>query len=205
MSFYTDLNTGSGGERIALPPTEKGKPYKDLFVIKPVGEAKTLKNGATRHTLLVGSKSVDGTAFLKIDLHEYTLNPATIAIAFKAEESAISESATTAADINAIRGHLTDEAARLVREANTPEELYTEAVTKQVENLYTTVRINVGTIINLQRAAGQTPDPSKFTPESVTGATFTGSVKAGLGDASEISSVYTPKSVTTPKPELVTA
>jgi hypothetical protein len=208
-NFYDTLKTTTGGDRTALPPSEPKRPYRDLKIVKALTD-KVLDSGATRHTLLVGSESVNGTAFLKIDLYPYTLHPAAIALAFKAEEAAISSGETTAADIDALRAKFQEDGLRKAKLAagdNDDETALTENALAKTENILTGIRINVGNIINLQKNAKQTVDPASWTPESSVGTVFTGNVKAGLNESSEVGGVYapsTPKAATTATPTKVT-
>ena len=88
---------------------------------------------------------------------------------------------------------LTKEAHDKVLAANTPDESVAEATEATYQKLLTTVRINVGNIINLQKAAGQEVNPAGWTAESSVGTVFSGSVKPGLGDSAEVGGVYAPR------------
>lgn len=190
MSVYASIIQS---ERTTLPPSEPKKPYKDLKVLKAL-DPKEIANGGTRHSFLVGSETVNGTAFLKVDIYPYTLHPASIALATKKEEKFIDDGLTTAADIDAMRAQFQQEGARKAKDAagdnDDPTALEANALAK-TENILTGIRINVEKIIGLQVSAGQEPDPTNFTPESVVGAVFSGNVQpGGLGDSTEVKGVY---------------
>lgn len=215
MSFnYGKLNTGSGGgsgDRSPLPagkyisnpkPKDKAEVQGESLSLLKLLAPKTLKDGATRHSFLVGSDWVQGTGFLKIDLQDYYLTPEACALAFGKKPKNGSQFHVDPADmadlssahLEAIQNRITDDATSKVIAANTPPEVQADAIETAIHNTLLQIQINVGTIFRLQDWAGIERNPQGdlgLLEQTV----FEGAVKASSlpGGAPEISVYSLPK------------
>lgn len=203
MAFnYAKYNTQSSGsgDKSPLPegaytsnPKAKNKSGDGLHIIKLLAP-KTLGSGATRHSFLVGSHDVNGTGFLKIDLHNYYLTPEACALAFgkKDKDGPVfqvePDDELNAAVLEATQAAIQAEADAKVAAANTPDEAVHDATEETIHKILLQIQINVGTIFRLQDWAGIERNPQSDLG-SLEGTEFEGSVKASNlpGGAPEIS------------------
>lgn len=215
MSFdYNQLNVNGGsssGDRSPLPsgkyignpkPKDKDSVQGAALSIIKLLAPKELKDGATRHTFLVGSNYVNGTAFLKIDLQDFYLTPEACALAFGKKDKNNTDPFQLPADtagldptvLEATQNRITEVATEKVIAANTPAEAQHDATETAIHNIMLQIQINVGTIFRLQDWAGLDRNPQGDLSQ-LEQTQFEGAVKASnlLGGAPEVSVFSKPK------------
>lgn len=201
-NWYSKVDVSSGGgERTELPegaytanPKARNRVGDSLFLIKRLDPKPVGDGHVTRHTFLVGSDGVRGTAFLKIDLREWWLKPEAIAMALKKRDAEIAPEVVQHLDTDmlaAIDAQIRHEAEDKVTAANTPDEAFADAVETAIVNTLLQIQINVGTIFRLCDWAGVERDPN-VDLGSLEGTTFQGAVKhrAFTGGSSKEAWVY---------------
>jgi hypothetical protein len=224
-SNYNVGSGGSGGDKTPLPvgkyisnpkPKDKaevagagltvakylGGKALDVTVTDSEGSRKKVPGPVTRHTFLIASDHVKGTAFLKIDVQDYFLTDAACALAFGKKPKDGGPFWVDPADaaeldptvLTATQAMIESEAAEKVANANTPDEAVADSVNETIHKILQQIQINVGTIFRLQDWAGLARDPQGDLGQ-LEGTEFEGAVKASnLPDgAPEVSVWSVPK------------
>ncbi len=161
--------------------------------------------------VFVDGPDYEGTAFFSITLHEKWLNPESIALAFSEASKnkdgviqvdyvakAIASGDVTEDSISNARAYYANLAAEKVEAANTPAEQRDAAIIAQYGKELTQVAIKVGTFFRLQDAHFKESMSQKrdlnFDVKQLVGTEFSGKVeKSNVGDASEVTAVYSYK------------
>jgi len=148
----------------------------------------------------------DGTAFLSVTIHSDWQHPACLALAFTeatrnkegklghdyvADGVAAGEFSQTLADDG--RKHFMKLASDKVLASNTPEDQMQEAIEAQYRKELMQISIKIGQLFTLQDWAGIARNPEADV-KALVGSEFSGKIeKAGVGDGSEVVSIWSKK------------
>lgn len=236
MSFLNQVETNNF-ERTSLAPGSYGSGREPgLKILSYIDKASKLdKSGAMQHSFLVAATrpskeavaagkngntahpavgfdipEYDGTAFLKVVLHEMWLNPEATALAFTEASrnkegviqadyvaNAIAEGETTQKSIDRAMAHFRQVATDKCITANTPEDGLQEAVDTQYKKELTQISIKVGQFLTLQDWAG-VERSLQFDPMKLVNTEFSGKVETkefNGKSGSEISAIWSKKKV----------
>ena len=167
--------------------------YNDLKILKYNGSRDTKTEGNKQHRFGVVSKTREGFCNLYMLINDFWLDDAVMALALGTTSDAINEGAITAADVERAQAKIKSIVDEKIAEANTPDELVAEKTEEFTRKLLNTIKINVGTLLRLQKYAGDTPS-LVFDVEKLVGITFRGKVIAKAGSDGkeylEVDSVY---------------
>jgi hypothetical protein len=167
------------------------RPSKEMAAAAKAASGGNGAGGGTTATTagFVDEPDFEGTAFLKVVLHELWLNPEATALAFTEASrnkegviqadyvaKAIESGETDQESIEKARAHFRQVATDKVIAANTPAEQMEEAVEDQYQNELTQISIKVGQFVDLLDWVG-VPRDLHFDPIKLVGAEFSGKIE----------------------------